>query len=212
MAAPTSFAHYLEIGCMRCKKGGTDQCKVLNYIPELQRLHAFVGETELVEEIKWSTPTYTLNGKNVVMVMAFVDHVSISFMKGALLDDPKALLTKAGENTQASRVLRFTKLEEIEAMADDIRALIASAIEVERQGLKVEKVERTMDVCDELQAKFDEQPEFKAAFEALTPGRQRAYHMHFNQAKQASTRLARIEKYEAAIFEGKGMHDDYRMK
>jgi uncharacterized protein YdeI (YjbR/CyaY-like superfamily) len=197
---------------MRCKKGGTDRCKVLPFVGELQRLQTFLTETELVEEMKWSMPAYTLNGKNVIMLAAFMEHVSLSFFKGAIVDDPKGLLVKAGENTQTSRKLRFTSLQEIEAQADAIRALIASAIDVERRGLQVERVRDEVDACEELQAKFDAVPEFKAAFEALTPGRQRAYHMHFNQAKQTKTRLARIEKYEAAILEGKGMHDDYRKK
>ena len=210
MAGPDSFSQYLEIGCMRCKKGGTDQCKVLPFVAELQRLQAFLAETELVEEMKWSMPAYTLNGKNVIMLAAFVEHVSLSFFKGAIVDDPKGLLVKAGENTQVSRQLRFTSLEDIENQADDIRALIASAIDVERRGVQMERVRHEVEVCEALQAKFDAEPAFKAAFEALTPGRQRAYHLHFNQAKQEKTRLARIEKFEAAILAGKGMHDDYR--
>ena len=210
MAGPDSFSQYLEIGCMRCKKGGTDQCKVLPFVAEIQRLQAFLAETELVEEMKWSMPAYTLNGKNVIMLAAFVKHVSLSFFKGSIVDDPKGLLVKAGENTQVSRQLRFTSLEEIEHQADEIRALIASAIDVERRGVQVERVRHEVEVCEALQAKFDAEPAFKAAFEALTPGRQRAYHLHFNQAKQENTRLARIEKFEAAILAGKGMHDDYR--
>ena len=212
MAGPASFSQYLEIGCMRCKKGGTDQCKVLPFVGELQRLQAFLAETELVEEMKWSMPAYTLNGKNVIMLAAFVEHVSLSFFKGAIVDDPKGLLVKAGENTQVSRQLRFTSPEDIENQADDIRALIASAIDVERRGVKVERVRQEVEVCEALQAKFDAEPAFKAAFEGLTPGRQRAYHLHFTQAKQEKTRLARIEKFEAAILEGKGMHDDHRQK
>ncbi|MBL6734227.1 MAG: YdeI/OmpD-associated family protein, partial [Candidatus Poseidonia sp.] len=92
------------------------------------------------------------------------------------------------------------------------RALIASAIDVERRGVQMERVRHEVEVCEALQAKFDAEPAFKAAFEALTPGRQRAYHLYFNQAKQEKTRLARVEKFEAAILAGKGMHDGYRQK
>ncbi len=212
MAGPESFSEYLQIGCMRCNKGGTDRCKVLPFVAELEYLQAILAETELVEEMKWSMPAYTLNGKNVIMLAAFMEHVSLSFFKGAILEDPNNLLVKAGENTQASRQLRFTSVEEIESQRDSIRAIIASAIDVERRGLEVERIREDAEVCEELQTKFDAEPKFKAAFEALTPGRQRAYHLHFNQAKQSKTRSARIQKWEAAIFAGKGMHDDYRKK
>jgi uncharacterized protein YdeI (YjbR/CyaY-like superfamily) len=210
MSGPDSFEAYLEIGCMRCKKGGTQHCKVLPYVRELQRLRDFLAETELVEEMKWSMPAYTLNGKNVAMLAAFVNHFSLSFFKGAILDDPKGLLVKAGENTQESRQLRFTSMDAIEAHADDIRAIIASAVDAERRGLKVERVRQEIDACEELNARFDAHPALRTAFEALTPGRQRAYHLHFNQAKQSQTRSNRIAKWEANILEGKGMNDRYR--
>jgi len=210
MGGPESFESYLEIGCMRCKKGGTDQCKVLPFVDELRALRALLAETELVEEMKWSMPTYTINGKNVIMLAAFKEHVSLSFFKGAIVDDPKGLLVKAGENTHVSRQLRFTSEEEIEAQLDAIRALVASAIQVEQKGLKVERVRQEEEACEELQARFEASPDLKAAFEALTPGRQRAYHLHFNQAKQSQTRSNRIAKWEASILEGKGMNERYR--
>jgi uncharacterized protein YdeI (YjbR/CyaY-like superfamily) len=195
---------------MRCKKGGTDQCKVLPFVDELRALRALLAETELVEEMKWSMPAYTINGKNVIMLAAFKEHVSLSFFKGAIVDDPKGLLVKAGENTQVSRQLRFTSEEEIEAQVDDMRALFGSAGEVEQKGLKVERVRQEEEACEELQVRFEASPDLKAAFEALTPGRQRAYHLHFNQAKQSQTRSNRIAKWEASILEGKGMNDHYR--
>ena len=210
MSSPTSFEDYLVIGCMRCDKGGTDRCKVLPFVNELRHLRSLLAETDLVEEMKWSVPAYTLNGKNVIMLGAFVHHASLSFFKGAIVDDPRGLLVRPGENTQASRQLRITSLDQILELETEIRALIASAIDVERRGLKVERVRHEAVACKELQAKFDAQPAFKAAFEALTPGRQRAYHLHFNQAKQTKTRVARIAKYEAAILDGKGMSDVYR--
>lgn len=210
MSSPTSFEEYLATGCMRCDKGGTNRCKVLPYVDELRHLRSLLEETDLVEEMKWSVPAYTLNGKNVILLGAFVQHASLSFFKGAIVDDPKGLLVKPGENTQASRQLRITSLNEILRLENDIRALIASAIDVERRGLKVGRVRHEAVECEELRAKFDAEPAFKTAFETLTPGRQRAYHLHFNQAKQAKTRVARIAKYEAAILDGKGMHDVYR--
>lgn len=210
MSSPVSFEEYLTVGCMRCDKGGTDRCKVLPFVDELRHLRSLLEETDLVEEMKWSVPAYTLNGKNVILLGAFVQHASLSFFKGAIVDDPKGLLVKPGENTQASRQLRFTSLNEILGLENDIRALIASAIDVERRGLKVGRVRHEAVACEELRAKFDAEPSFKTAFETLTPGRQRAYHLYFNQAKQAKTRVARITKYEAAILDGKGMHDVYR--
>jgi len=212
MSSPVSFEEYLTVGCMRCDKGGTDRCKVLPFVDELRHLRSLLEETDLVEEMKWSVPAYTLKGKNVILLGAFVQHASLSFFKGAIVDDPKGLLVKPGENTQASRQLRITSLNEILRLENDIRALIASAIDVERRGLKVGRVRHEAVACEELRAKFDAEPAFKTAFERLTPGRQRAYHLHFNQAKQAKTRVDRITKYEAAILNGKGMHDVYRKK
>jgi len=186
MGGPESFESYLEIGCMRCKKGGTDQCKVLPFVDELRALRALLAETELVEEMKWSVPAYTINGKNVIMLAAFKEHVSLSFFKGALVDDPKGLLVKAGENTQVSRQLRITSEEEIEAQVDDIRALFGSAVEVEQKGLKVERVRQKEEACEELQVRFEASPGLKAAFEALTPGRN--VRTTFTSTKQNSPR------------------------
>jgi len=210
VSQPTSYADFMATGCMRCSKGGTDACKVRTWEMELTHLHALLEETELVEEIKWSFPTYTLNGKIVVMLGVVMGHCSLNFWKGSLMDDPHNLLVKAGENTQTARQVRFESVDEIRAHESAVRALIASAIDVERQGLKDESKPESIEACQELLVRFEELPTLKSAFEALTPGRQRAYHLHFSQAKLASTRRNRILKWEASILAGEGMHDAYR--
>lgn len=176
---------------------------------ELTQLRAIVLECDLTEEIKWRSPCYTFQSNNVVLLGAFNDYCTISFPKGALLKDAKGILEKPGENTQAARVVRFTDVAQIAKVESTLKKFIIEAIEIEKAGRKVEFKKSAEPTPDELQAKFDEDPEFKKAFEALTPGRQRAYILHFAGAKQSKTRAARIEKYMPLIFDGKGINDDY---
>ena len=203
---------YLLNGCMRCKYGGTPSCKVHNWTAELELLRKIVLDCGLTEELKWGVPCYTHKGKNVVILSAFKEFCSVNFFKGALLKDPQKLLVKPGENSQASRLLKFTDVEQVEALRADIRSYILEAVEVEKAGLKVNFRKKTEPVPEELENMFAEKPDFKKAFAALTPGRQRGYLLHFSQPKQAKTRISRIEKCVPKIMKGEGLHDTFRKR
>jgi uncharacterized protein YdeI (YjbR/CyaY-like superfamily) len=200
--------NYLAEGCGRCPFGGTVDCKVHNWPQELAQLRRIVLSCGLAEELKWSVPCYTFQHKNILIVSAFKHYASISFFKGALLKDPYQLLEKPGENSQAGRLIKFTAYDDILAQEDILKTYIYEAIEVEKAGLEVSlKKTDAYSMPEELTLKLTEDPDFKKAFELLTPGRQRGYLLHFSQPKQAKTRLARIEKCRDKIFNGKGFNE-----
>lgn len=175
---------------------------------ELTALRNLCLAEELTEQYKWRQPCYTHAGKNVVILGALKDCCTISFFKGVLLKDSEKLLTKPGENTRTARVVRFTDAEAIHRNASALKGLLREAIKIERNGREVEQAAPAdQPVPAELQARFDEDRTLEAAFHALTPGRRRAYLLHFAAAKQSKTRATRIEKYRSRILEGKGMHD-----
>lgn len=199
---------YLAEGCGRCPLGGTPACKVHNWPKELAYLRALVLDCGLTEELKWGVPCYTFQGSNVLIVAAFKEYCSISFFKGALLMDANAILVAPGENSQAARLAKFTDVNEIVELESVLTAYVFEAIEIEKAGLKVEMKRNTeLDLPEELQARFDEDSELKAAFEALTPGRQRGYVLHFSAPKQSKTRESRIDKCIDKILAGKGFQD-----
>jgi uncharacterized protein YdeI (YjbR/CyaY-like superfamily) len=175
---------------------------------ETEKLRAIALASPLTEEMKWGKPCYTLEKKNIVVIQGFKEYCALLFFKGALLKDPDGLLVKPGENTQSGRQLRFTNVREIVRMKPLVKAYIDEAIAVEKAGLKV-KLKKTTDFAfpEELQNKFDELPALKTAFESLTPGRQRAYLLHFAAPKQSKTRTSRIEKCGRQILNGKGLND-----
>ena len=170
-------------------------------IAAMQRVLAGLGMTE---ECKWGKPTYTLEGKNIVIIQGFKEYCALGFFRGALLKDPKKVLVQLGQ-THAGRVMKFTSAKDVRARAATIKAYVREAIAVEKAGLRM-KPKRTSDfpVPEELRERFRKDLRFKRAFEALTPGRQRSYLYHFAAAKQSATRTARIEKAKSAIFEGRG--------
>jgi uncharacterized protein YdeI (YjbR/CyaY-like superfamily) len=173
----------------------------------LNLLRKLLHETILVEELKWKQPCYTLNGKNVVILAALKDHVIISFFKGVLLSNDK-LLQKAGENSQAGRIIRLYSLDEVKSNLTFIKASINAAIEIEKKRVKVEKDESAeIEIPDELHQVFKEDVDYKKAFFKLTPGRQRAYLIFFTGAKQSETRFSRIEKFRKRILDGYGFND-----
>ncbi|UII29576.1 YdeI/OmpD-associated family protein [Fulvivirga ulvae] len=200
---------YLAEGCGRCPLGGTPDCKVHNWQKELKLLRTIVLGCGLTEELKWGVPCYTFQNSNVSIVAAFKEYCSLSFFKGALLNDAHNILVKPGENTQSDRLVRFTNVEEIMELEPILKAYIYEAIEVEKAGLKVSFKKDQEPMPEELHRKLDENPALKTAFEALTPGRQRAYIIYFSAPKQSKTREARIEKYTPQILEGIGLHDKY---
>ena len=175
---------------------------------ELAKLRTILRGTPLTEELKWLQPCYTFEGKNVILIHALKNTCALAFLKGALLEDAYGLLTKPGENTQAGRWMKFSSVEQINERETIIRNYLFEAIEVERAGLDiVYKKISDYAVPAALQSKLDAPPDFKAAFDALTPGRQKGYLLHFAAPKQSKTRTARIEKWTPQILGGKGMHD-----
>lgn len=173
-----------------------------------KRLRAILLDSELTEDLKWGVPCYTLNKSNVVLIHGFKEYCALLFVKGALLKDHNGILIQQTEHVQAARQIRFTDINEIIDLENTIKAYIAEAIEIEKAGLEVPLKKSTeFSVPEELQIKFDEAADLKTAFEALTPGRQRAYLLYFGQPKQSKTRMARIEKYTQAILNGKGLDD-----
>ena len=163
---------------------------------------------ELNEDYKWMHPCYTFNGKNVVLIHGFKEYCALLFHKGSLLKDPKKILIQQTENVQSARQIRFSDLQQVKKLKPAIRDYINEAIEIEKSGKKV-ALKKTSDyaVPQEFQKRLDKNQSLKKAFEALTPGRQRAYLFYFSQARQSQTRESRIEKYVPQILKGKGMND-----
>ncbi|MBM5695339.1 hypothetical protein D8Y04_09020 [Listeria seeligeri] len=175
---------------------------------EFTALRKIAIEFGLTEEFKWGKPCYALNGSNVFLIHGFKEYCALLFMKGALIGDPENILIQQTENVQAARQIRFTNLQQIIDMELVLKSYIQNAIDVETAGLKVEvKRDKEFPIPEELQTRFDELPAFKEAFEALTPGRQRAYLLYFGSPKQSKTRVSRIEKCQEQIFDGLGLND-----
>lgn len=175
---------------------------------EMEQLRHIVLDCGLMEELKWKQPCYSFNNSNVLIISGFKDHCVLSFIKGVLLQDADKILVSPGENSHSVRFLKFTDIKQIVNLEATIKAYIFEAIEVEKAGLKVERKDNTnLDLVKELESRLNEDPVLKQAFIALTPGRQRAYNMFFEGAKQSKTRYDRIEKYRPRIMAGKGMND-----
>jgi uncharacterized protein YdeI (YjbR/CyaY-like superfamily) len=170
-------------------------------IAEMRRVLAGSG---MKEECKWGKPTYTVDGKNIVIVQGFKEYFGLGFFQGALLKDAKKVLEQLGQ-VHAGRVMKFASVKDIRAKVATIKAYVREAIAIEKSGLRMER-KKTSDfpVPEELTERFRKDTRFKRAFESLTPGRQRSYLYHFAAAKQSATRVARIEKAMPAIFAGKG--------
>lgn len=199
---------YLVEGCGRCPLGGTPECKVHPWHGELTELRRILLDCGLTEELKWSVPCYTYQNGNILLMSALKGYCTLSFFKGALLKDPHGILVQQTKNVQAARQMRFTSVEQVIELEPIIRATVAEAMAVEEAGLTVTfKDTAEFDMPAELQSKFDADPAFRNAFEALTPGRQRGYLLYFSGAKQSKTRTSRIEKHMPRIFEGLGLHD-----
>ena len=172
------------------------------------KLRTIILDCQLTEELKWGAPCYTFQKRNIVLIHGFKEYCALLFFKGALLHDAHGILIKQTENVQAGRQIRFTNVREIVAMETILKAYIYEAMEVEKAGLEVDFKKHTDFVIPaELQNKFNEIPALKTAFEALTPGRQRAYILYFSEPKQAKTRESRVEKWKQQIFNGKGLDD-----
>ena len=175
---------------------------------ELQQLRIIVLDCGLNEELKWGVPCYTFHKSNIVLIHVFKEYCAVLFFKGALLNDASGILIQQTENVQAARQMRFTNVREIVELETVLQTYIFEAIEVEKAGLTVDfKKTKEFIIPEEFQKKLDEIPTLKTAFEALTPGRQRAYILHFSASKQSKTRESRVEKCMPQILDGKGLND-----
>jgi uncharacterized protein YdeI (YjbR/CyaY-like superfamily) len=182
--------------------------KTKKWKEELSKLRNILLECGLTEELKWKNPCYTFQNKNIILLGSFKEWCVISFLKGVLLNDENSILIAAGENSQSTKIIKFTNIEEIIQLKPTLKAYIFEAMEVEKLGLKVElKKNDELEFVEELQNKLDENADFKMAFENLTLGRQRGYNLYFSAAKQSKTRISRIENYMQRIFDGKGIND-----
>jgi uncharacterized protein YdeI (YjbR/CyaY-like superfamily) len=183
--------------------------KAKTWQKEFKKLRAIILDCGLTEELKWGTPCYTFQKSNIVLIHGFKEYCALLFFKGALLKDPKSILIQQTENVQAARQIRFTTVRDIVDLESILKAYVKQAIDVQKAGLKV-SYKKTSDfkIPPEFQAKLDEIPALKAAFEALTPGRQRGYLFYFSSAKQSQTRKARVEKFMQQILDAKGLDDE----
>lgn len=162
---------------------------------EFKALRTIALSTELVEDLKWGCPCYTFEGKNIFLIHGFKEYCALLFFKGALMKDPDHILIRQTENVQAARQVRFTDVQQINDLKEILRSYMFEAVEIEESGAKVEmKKTKEFEMPEEFQNKLEQDPALKEAFESLTPGRQRAYLLHFSSAKQSKTREARIEK------------------
>jgi uncharacterized protein YdeI (YjbR/CyaY-like superfamily) len=182
--------------------------KAKKWREEFETLRMIVLNCGLSEELKWGVPCYTFEKSNIVLMHGFKEYCALLFFKGALLKDARGVLIQQTKNVQAARQIRFSNVREIVKLKPTLKAYIHEAIEVEKAGLKVSLKKTTeFKVPEEFQNKLDEFPALKTAFEALTPGRQRAYLLYFSAPKQSRTREARIEKFMQQILDGKGLND-----
>ena len=182
--------------------------KAQKWREEFEKLRMIILDCQLTEELKWGKPCYTFQGSNIVLIQGFKEYCALLFFKGALLKDPHGILIQQTENVQAGRQIRFTNVREIVTMETILQAYIDDAIEVEKAGLEINFKKNTgLTIPEEFQNKFEAIPALKTAFEALTPGRQRAYILYFSEPKQSKTRESRVEKCMQQILNGKGLND-----
>ena len=175
---------------------------------EFKKLRAIILDCGLTEELKWGQPCYTYEKTNIVLIHGFKEYCALLFFKGALLNDTEGILIQQTKNVQAARQIRFTNVRQVVKMKPILKAYINEAIEVEKAGLKVNfRKTAEFGMAEEFQSKLVEVPELKTAFDALTPGRQRAYLLYFSTPKQSKTRKARVEKSIPQILNGKGLND-----
>jgi uncharacterized protein YdeI (YjbR/CyaY-like superfamily) len=181
--------------------------KAKKWREELQKLRMILLDCPLAEELKWGKPCYTFQKSNLIGLHGLKESCALAFFKGALLKDANGILIKPGEHSQSGRWIKFTSLREIVEMEPILKAYISEAIDAEKAGLKVTFKKNPEPIPDELQNKLDEMSKLKTAFNALTPGRRRAYILYFSAPKQTKTRESRVEKYTQRILDGKGFND-----
>lgn len=173
---------------------------------ELAAIRPVLLDRGLSEEIKWGKPCYVHDGANIAILQEMKEFLALMFFKGALLADPEGVLEEQGPNTRSARRMRFTSVDDVRRLADTVSAYVDEAIEVEQAGLDIGPAPELV-LVEELQRRLDRDPELRAAFDALTPGRQREYHLQISSARQAATREARVDKFAPKILAGKGFRD-----
>jgi len=177
-----------------------------NWSEEMAALRAVLLKTGLTEDIKWAKPCYSDDGDNIAIMQPMKNFLALMFFKGALMADPKGVLESQGPNSRSANRMCIRSVADVNNNAATIRKLVAEAIAVEAQGLEAAPAPK-LELVAELQARFKKDKALKAAFEGLTPGRQREYNLHFSNAKQAATRDSRIDKCVDQILAGKGLRD-----
>ncbi len=202
----TSVESYLAEGCGRCEHYQTPQCKVHLWTEELLALREILRSSGLEETMKWGSPCYTFDGKNVAMMGSFRDYCSISFFKGVLLEDPEGVLEAPGPNSRHARLLKFRSMDDVERLASQALNFLNQALEIQKKGLKVDAAEAEP-LPDELEARLLSEDGLWEAYEALTPGRQRSFILHVSGAKNPETRVRRAEKCVPKIWAGKGFNE-----
>lgn len=198
---------YLKDGCGRCDKYQTTECKVHLWTDILKKLRSLLRASGLKEEMKWGSPCYTWNGKNVVMVASLNDACALSFFKGALLQADAEVLESPGPNSHHGRYVKFRSTEDWQQKHAAAERLIQEAIELEKAGKKIERPKTALSLPVELETRLAKNAKLKKAFDALTPGRQRSHVLHISSAKQSETRERRVEKCLEDILAGKGFNE-----
>ena len=191
-------------GCGRCNRFATPDCSTRLWIDGLNDLRRICRDMGLTETVKWAHPCYMHAGRNIALFGAFRGDFRLSFMNPGLLKDPEGVLEPAGPNSRTPSMIRFTAVSQVSEMEPVIRAYLRQLMDHAEAGTRAAKVEREIDVPEELTDALDADPELAEAFHALTPGRQKSYVFNLNQAKQSATRTARIEKFRDRIIAGKG--------
>ena len=182
--------------------------KAQKWQKEIELLRTIVLDCGLTEVLKWGVPCYMNEKSNIVLIHVFKDYCAVLFFKGALLNDAQGILVQQTKNVQSARQMRFTNVQEVGKMKKILKAYIYEAIEIEKAGLKVHlKKPAEFAMAEEFKQKLNKSAALKKAFEALTPGRQRGYLLHFSAPKQSKTRAARVEKCIPQILKGKGLDD-----
>lgn len=203
----TDVDAYLRDGCGRCEHYQTPSCKVLLWTRPLVKLRELVLASGLEEAMKWGSPTYTLAGKNVLMIASYREHCALQFFKGALLTDAGGLLESPGPNSKHVRLIKFRSVADVESRTPLIQRLIKQAISLEASGAKVEVTVDSEPRPEELVRRLASDKVLRAAFEALTPGRRRSHVLHISSAKQAETRERRVDRCVVDILAGRGFNE-----
>lgn len=203
----TSVDSYLQDGCGRCDHYQTPACKVHLWTDALVALRELLRQTELVEEMKWGSPCYTLDGKNVVMMTSFRGHCSLSFFKGVALSDDEGVLVSPGPSSRFMRYLRFTSGAEVVQRRAQIERFLRDAIALERSGVSLEVPDAAEPMPAELEERLTADDDLRRAYDALTPGRQRSHILHVSGGKQSATRARRVEACATKILAGKGFNE-----